>query len=348
MVEYMYRQGELICAADDLDTVLAGFDKAGLDRPGAIANGPAHITVLDIGTRDAADLADTLAAVLGVDDVVTPNHVVDSQGFPFLCPATEPVPWYAPVATLDEPAGRGSARVAVIDTGYLPEVAEQSGFDRFAAVAQTSTPDDQTYVEGTSTLRPYGGHGIAATAQLLAVAGAQRTTVHVDSVVVGGAVDEVAMVEALTAAVESGADVISMQAGTYTRESVPPLAFTQFRDEVLSKRPNTVLVTAAGNDSQDDPFWPAAFDWVTAVGGLTKDGSARADWSNHGDWVDVYAPGDNVVVPYPNGTYEYQGGALTAEFTEGYAWWGTSSVVAGMIARRMIEDDVGSSIRPVL
>ncbi|HEU0041110.1 MAG TPA: S8/S53 family peptidase, partial [Jiangellaceae bacterium] len=192
-----------------------------------------------------------------------------------------------------------------------------------------------------------GGHGTAAAACLLAVAGAQRTTVQVDSCVVGGAVDEVSMVAAMTEAIENGADVISMQAGTYTREAVPPIAFKQFHDEVLSKHPQTVVVTAAGNDSQDDPFWPAAFPWVTAVGALTKDGSARADWSNHGDWVDVYAPGDNVVVPHPNGTYEYQGGALSAEFTEGHAIWSGTSfatpVVAGMIARRMIEDDVDAA-----
>ncbi|MGH8826138.1 MAG: hypothetical protein ACRDVZ_00795 [Jiangellaceae bacterium] len=63
IVEYMYRQGQLICAADDLNRALVAFDQAGLDRPLAIADGPARIAVLDVRARDAAGLADTLADV---------------------------------------------------------------------------------------------------------------------------------------------------------------------------------------------------------------------------------------------------------------------------------------------
>lgn len=342
-VEYMYRQGQLICRAAHLGAALDAFDAIGQARPVAVVDGPADVLVLDIGDRDAADLADALSQSLGREDVVTPNHVLDTQAHSAMCPATEPVPSPGPVRELAEPTGDRSVRVSVIDTGFVHALAGEAGYHRFSAVSAESHPDAQVYADGTDRIQPYGGHGTAATACLLAVAGAESTTVHVDSCLVGGAVDEVTVVSALTEAVESGADVVSLQAGVYTRENVPPVSFAAFRDDVLAAHPNTVVVAAAGNNGSDEAFWPAAFDWVTAVGGLTEDGSARPGWSNHGDWVDVYAPGDNMKVPFPNGTYEYHGG-VTAEFTDGHAVWSGTSfatpVVAGMIARRMIEDGV--------
>lgn len=341
-VDYLYRQGQLLCRSSDLAIVLAAFERIGQGHPERLTDGPLGLTVLELGDRDAADVAEALATTIGRDDLVTPNHILDAQAWNTMCPATEAMPWYGPVAILDEPAGDRAVRVAVVDTGYSPAIADRSGFDRFGAVNQAE-PDDQVYYPDSTDIRPYGGHGTAAAACALAVSGADHVKVDVFNVLEGGAVDEVAMIEALTRAVESGTDVITMQAGCYTREGVPPLAFTTFAEEVLAKHPDTVVVTAAGNNSHDDPFYPAALDWVTGVGGLTHDGQHRADWSNHGDWVDVSAPGDNVTVPYPNGTYEYLT-TMTAEFTEGHALWSGTSfstpVVAGMIARRMIEDDV--------
>lgn len=341
-VEYLYRQGQLLCRAADLAAALDAFDTIGQPRPGVVV-GPAGVRVLEVGDRDAADLADALAGALGRDDLVTPNHVLDSQVHMAMCPATEPVPSGGPVRDLPEPAGDRRVGVAVVDTGFVHALADDTGYARFSAVSAESRADAQVYADGTDRIQPYGGHGTAAAACLLAVAGAESTTVHVDSCLVGGAVDEVTVVDALTAAVESGADVVSLQAGMYTREHVASVAFAAFHDDVLAAHPDTVVVAAAGNNGSDEKFWPAAFDWVTGVGGLTEDGSARAGWSNHGGWVDVYAPGDNVTVPFPNGTYEYHGG-VSAEFTDGHAVWSGTSfatpTVAGMIARRMIEDGV--------
>ncbi|WP_026874646.1 S8 family peptidase [Jiangella gansuensis] len=342
-VEYMYKHGELLCRGTDLDLVLAAFANTGLERPERVTSPLPSLRVLHVGDRDAAELADTLAATLG-DGVLTPNHVLDAHAYVRLCPATEPLPWHGPVTDLPEPRGTGRAHVAVVDTGFSATVADDSAYARFSAVAPDSEPDDLVHVQDTTIIEPYGGHGTAATARLLAVTGAESTTVHVSSCAVGGAVDEVSVAQAVAAAARSGASVISLQAGAYTREAEPPVAFAALRDDVLTDHPDTVLVAAAGNNSTDDEFWPAAFDWVTGVGGLTTDGSARADWSNHGEWVDVYAVGDNVTVPYPNGSYEYLGSELSVEFTQGHAIWSGTSfatpVVAGMIARRMIEDDV--------
>jgi subtilisin family serine protease len=131
----------------------------------------------------------------------------------------------------------------------------------------------------------------------------------------------------------------------YTRAGRAPKALDAFYRRVLRRHPGTVLVVAAGNDGSDRPFWPAAYDWCTAVGALTHGGDARTGWTNYGYWVDVYASGENIVVPFPNGIYEYLDGFLV-NFTQGHAIWSGTSfaapAVAGMIARRMIERNISA------
>ncbi|MGH9249427.1 MAG: S8/S53 family peptidase [Acidimicrobiales bacterium] len=243
-----------------------------------------------------------------------------------------------------EPVGGGQPRTAVIDTGYAPSVAQSSAYARFSAVDDNSEPDDEIYA-GTNAIRPYGGHGTAATARLLSVSGATYVVAQVRDSLVGGGVDEITIVKDLERVTTDGVDIVSIQAGMYTRAGRSPMAFDAFYRRVLRKHPETVLVVAAGNDGSDRPFWPAGYDWCTAVGALTHGGDARAGWTNYGYWVDVYASGENIVVPYPNGTYTYLDG-FSADFTQGHAIWSGTSfaapVVAGMIARRMIERGVSA------
>jgi hypothetical protein len=342
-IEYLYRDGQLICDTRDLQAVLEAFDAIGQEHP-TVTNGPAGLKILDIGTRDVRRLVDELCEALGDDDTVTPNHVLDAQGFTRLCPATEPLPWRGPVPDQAEPVGPGRPRLAVIDTGYSSSVAQASAYARFSAVEAASEPDDEIYA-GTTDIRPYGGHGTATTARLLSVSGAQYVAVRVRDSLVGGGVDEITIVEDLEQALSDGADIVSIQAGMYTRAGRSPKAFDAFYRHVLRQHPETVLVVAAGNDGSDQQFWPAAYDWCTAVGALTYGGDARTVWTNYGYWVDVYASGENIVVPFPNGTYTYLDG-LSADFTHGHAIWSGTSfaapVVAGMIARRMIERNISA------
>jgi hypothetical protein len=232
----------------------------------------------------------------------------------------------------------------VVDTGFSSAVAQASAYARFSAVDSNSEPDDEIYA-GTNDIRPYGGHGTASTARLLSVSGAGSMSVRVRDSLVGGAVDELTIVDDLEVVVTGGVDIVSIQAGMYTRAGRAPKAFDAFYRRVLRKHPGTVLVVAAGNDGSDRPFWPAAYDWCTAVGALTHGGDARTGWTNYGYWVDVYASGENIVVPFPNGTYTYLDG-LSADFTQGQAIWSGTSfaapVVAGMIARRMIERNISA------
>lgn len=344
-IEYLYRQSQLVCDQRDLDEVLGAFDQLRIERP-EVSEGPVGLAVLTVSDSDAAEVADRLAEVLGDERIVAPNYVLDAQPHAAMCPATEPIPDYGPIPELGEPVGPGSARIAVIDTGFWPDSIKESGFERFSAVHRYEV-DDDVYAPGTDRIQPYGGHGTAATARLLAVSGSRSVSVEVRDCLIGGAVDELAIVADLERVVRAGVDVVSVQAGLYARPGNTPKAFDMFYRRVLSRHPQTVVVAAAGNHGTDVPFWPAAYSWTTAVGSLTRGGDARTSWSNFGYWVDAYVSGESALVPFPNGAYTYVD-KTSAAFTNGHAVWSGTSfatpVVAGLIARRMVERDVDARV----
>lgn len=78
------------------------------------------------------------------------------------------------------------------------------------------------------------------------------------------------------------------------------------------QRKNIVVVAAAGNDGTETPSYPAAYDSVVAVCATSEDYAqgayGRAPFSNFGDWVDICAPGTDIVSTSPGKTSD--GGGL--------------------------------------
>jgi Subtilase family len=128
--------------------------------------------------------------------------------------------------------------------------------------------------------------------------------------------------------------VVNLSAGTYTRENWAPLGFFFLHE----RHHELTLVAAAGNDSTDREFFPAALDWVVGVGSIGADRQHRAWFSNYGDWVNVYAPGEGLVNAYATGEYTYHEPPkrpARQDFTGMARWDGTSfsaPMVAGLIA----------------
>lgn len=65
---------------------------------------------------------------------------------------------------------------------------------------------------------------------------------------------------------------------------------------------NSLVVAAAGNNNRDGDFFPAAYNYVLAVGNTTST-DAKQNSSNYGYFVDVCAPGDNVNSTWPGNAY---------------------------------------------
>lgn len=71
-----------------------------------------------------------------------------------------------------------------------------------------------------------------------------------------------------------------------------------------------VVIFAAGNDAITMGA-PAEYDSVIAVGSVAADGS-RSSFSNYGEWVDVCAPGTNIMSTVPGSKYSNMSGTSMA------------------------------------
>jgi subtilisin family serine protease len=271
--------------------------------------------------------------------LATPDHVMHITR---LCPAGEPEvpegqnprPWPAPRTVR---RGGRQVRVGVCDTGLLQNL----DLDRVPwLTGVTGDPDvlPAPLADGRQPIPAFAGHGtfIAGVVRCLAPGSQVVVTDHFSR---SGAELESEMLRKLDQLAATGPDVICLSAGTYTRHNWTSLGFEEFR----RRWPEITLVAAAGNESTDRPFYPAAFDWVIAVGALGADQQHRAWFSNFGDWVDVYAPGEGLVNAFATGEYTYaEPPKRPARQTfRGMARWSGTSfaapVVAALIAERAAE-----------
>jgi subtilisin family serine protease/N-acetylneuraminic acid mutarotase len=114
-------------------------------------------------------------------------------------------------------------------------------------------------------------------------------------------------------AIAKGAKVVNLSLGGY--------ADSQTLHEAINAAlaQNITVVAGAGNDNKSDPFYPAAYDGVIAVTSTNLD-DTRSDSANTGPWVDVAAPGDNILSTAVGGGYSNGSGtSVAAPFVSGLA-----------------------------
>lgn len=294
----------------------------------------------DARAQIAFNTMQAIEAELG-EGIVAPDHVVSIASSPAglvgWCPANEPVP--PPPGAPPVPAVSGSRcdgrgiRVAVVDQGLVedPHVVQPWMY------GVTGDPDLLAPPGGPIQL--YGGHGTFCASVLRAMA--PRADVRVFRVFHrAGAAYESDVIRELLTILDWAPDIISLSAGTHTWKSAGMLTFKAFVDGPLRESERAVLVSAAGNDGADWKFSPAEMKQVVGVGALGLPGDALAAFSNFGDWVKVYAPGQDLVHAFARGSYTYQEQNIGhASFFEGMATWSGTSfstpLVAGLIAARM-------------
>ncbi len=350
-VEFLYRKNHLLVRDQDVRRLRAAditVKDVRYPIPGlALVNVQSRTT--DHEQENLLDLVAYLDKLFG-PGFATVDHllhisVISNPGTH--CPATEPdgVPRDArplPAVSASHCDGRGSL-VAVVDTGLLESAPGQHPWLRgvegeFEPEADTST--------GFIASR-YTAHGTFIASIVRAMA--PRAQVRVARIFEkAGANFESEVVRALYGVIDWAPDIISLSAGTHTWKERGLLSFRIFVDGPLSERRGTVLVACAGNDGLDWKFSPAKMKGVLSVGALAVSGNERAWFSNHGNWVKVYAPGEDLVHAYATGRYRYfeTVGRPDTEFHGMASWSGTSfstPVVAGMIAARM--SDTGETAR---
>ena len=111
-----------------------------------------------------------------------------------------------------------------------------------------------------------------------------------------GFLEEDDVAEAVVYAVKNGCRIINMSFGD------PAFSFL-LRDAIEFARQNGVLVVAAaGNNGNTQPMYPAAFNATLAVG-ATDSQNRRTTFSTYGDFIDLVAPGQDILTTEIGGSY---------------------------------------------
>lgn len=212
--------------------------------------------------------------------------------------------------------------VGVLDTGIRP-----GGVEWFDGRVRTRGREDEDTPNATGGPNDLRGHGTHVTGIILQYAPGVRVIAHrvrglsvrrvYDSDVAIGICDLAA----------AGADIIVCCFGGPAHENLPAPATDAAINELRKTKPGLVVVASAGNSGVFIPFYPAALDTVIAVGALRADADVRADFSNHGAWVDAAAPGEDVPSAF-----------LLDPPYNGWATWSGTSTAAPKVAAAIAKE----------
>ena len=246
-----------------------------------------------------------------------PDYTAEALGTandPYFAQASQ---WH--LSTIQAPAawdittGSNAVIVAVVDSGVRashPDLAGKvlAGYD---FIANDADPTDEN------------GHGTAvagtvspATNNQLGVAGVSWNTpiLPVRVLDANGSGSYSSIASGITYSADKGARVINLSLGGTSSSRT-------LQDAVnYAWNKQAVLIAAAGNNGNNTLFYPAACANVVAVS-ATDSSDIRPGWSNFGSYVDVSAPGANIISL--SGADQYA------------AWNGTSfscPVAAGVVA----------------
>ena len=199
--------------------------------------------------------------------------------------------------------GGSEVLVAVLDTGIdrrhedlAGKVAKSVNFSKSATASDAI--GHGTHIAGIIAAIANNGIGIAGlapNARLLNVKVADDE----------GIVWASAAAKGIIWAVNKGAKIINMSLAIPT--ATP--ALEEAVKYAWSK--GVVIIAAAGNTGTSVPTYPASFSNVIAVA-ATDINDSLWEKSNHGDWVNAYAPGVEIFSTLPGNSYGYKSGTSIA------------------------------------
>lgn len=348
-VDHMYSEGEILVREEYVPRVLEALglpDREDLERdqPDQLRRVIAGYVLLTL-----AKPHESVASALNEVDqrlgrhIATPNHVLTvAPGQNSSCPATEPEQVYDDIEPFPSacPDGGRGVLVYLADTGLLRDAGDHSWLTGVRPGDENEDLDPRSPMTGTlPVIPPYSGHGTFVAGVLRCMA-PDTEIIVTNAFSVAGSELEADLVSRLETALGLGVDIFQLTIACASRHDLPLLAFGEWLRRLRESK-GTICVAPAGNSNSRRPSWPAAFADVIAVGALGGDWRGRASFSNYGPWVDVYAPGRDLINAYATGDYKcyvrpYAG--TTREFYGMAKWSGTSfstPIVSGLIAARM-------------
>jgi subtilisin family serine protease len=373
-VAYMYAEHQILVLERYLERVQDILGEA-KPTPQAIAGSPVGgaavepvidgVVVLHLAKLGVLDALDRIDRVLG-PGYATPNHVITVAGDAGPCPATDPEEVYDGTepypAVAPGDAGAGIS-IYVADTGMLWYQGDK--LDVLPPTALNPQPHEVVTNEGSphpwlkgvrgtldkledmanaqanqpQTVLPYEGHGTFVAGVVRCMAPGSEIYVA-NAFKVAGSTLETHLARHLDAALGHGYDLFHLSITAPTRKDLPLVTFEGWLRRLRTYK-GVGCVVAAGNSGYALPTWPAAFPDVVSVGALAADWRSRASFSNHGPWVDVYAPGRDLVNAFAIGNYQCYMAPYKNQPRTFYGmakWNGTSfstPIVTGLIAARM-------------
>ena len=350
-LDYMFAEGEILVREEYLDRVLEILEHPSRrdlyrDQPSAVRPviaGVARLTTLGPRFRRMVDAVGAVDAQLG-PGIATPNHVMTvAGGVGSSCPATEPEEVYddiEPYPSVCQAGGGAGVLIYMADTGLLRDATTHSWLAGVQMGDPAEDADPLSPLQGNPPVIPaYTGHGTFVAGVTRCMAPSAEIIVT-NAFSVAGSVLEADLVPRLEAALSLGVDIFHLTIACLSRQDLPLISFLAWLRR-LRQYGGVVCIAAAGNSGFRRPTWPAAFPEVISVGALGSDWHGRASFSNFGGWVDVYAPGRDLVNAYATGKYTCHASPYDGQDRRFYGmakWSGTSfstPIVTGLIAARM-------------
>jgi subtilisin family serine protease len=211
-------------------------------------------------------------------------------------------------------------KVAVIDSGVQgghPDLVDHmmSGYDATTGNTTSAATDNDTCGHGTHVAGIIGARvnnrigvvGLAQRAQIRSVRVLQWRKPLLSKGSCEG--DTGTVVRGITWAADH-AQVLNLSLGSDSSSSAESAAI-----KYAIQTKHRVVVAAAGNcdTSCTTRSYPAGYDGVLGVAALNTSGD-RASFSSYGSWVDVAAPGTNIVSTVPDGYGAMEGTSMATPF----------------------------------
>jgi len=330
---FLYVAREIVVNLADLPLVAAQLDELGAVRQRVDRVLDAHIALFRL-PNDEPDVPTVVTRLRTLpverEPRVGPNHVLLATG-PIAQPAYHAgpggAPTPAPAPTAPKKTSNGDrVRIAILDTGVDPAALNLPLLNgRFDVSARE--PDPVYILNSAPQIALTGGHGTmvagivarhAPNAVLLSFAVLNPDGVGTDLSVSAG----------IERAINARATVLNLSFGGYAMGNQPLTAM----DALAPGLHNTIsVVSAAGNYSSSQPFYPAAFNRVVGVAALdtTFPHKPLAGFSNYGSWVNACSAGVRIHSTYVTGTWSHLGHVRQLS---GHAGWSGTSFATPHVA----------------